>query len=289
MAYSMGIVCMNTKEEIIDFKPTKEYFIGVDSDGTAFDSMNIKHIKSMYPAAVEVWDFGTQCAEFEKIWKRINLYSKTRGINRFLGLLAAFEDLGANSPVKDISAFREYIKNNSTYSNATLQSWMLDNYSLLLDDVMRWSKKSDDYFEEYTKGLLPFKNVKPCLEILAQKADIMVVSSASGKGLDKDWSFSGLTEYTSLIAGQEIGSKDVQLQIGAAGKYSPLKTLMIGDAPGDLDAANSIGALFFPIMPGNEDESWLLLKEEALDCFFEGSYKGKYEDLLIEEFINLLG
>jgi len=282
---------MNTQEEIKGFKPTKEYFIGIDSDGTAFDSMNIKHIKSMCPAALEIWDIEKYRAEFEKIWYKFNLYSENRGINRFIGLLSAFEDINkltARNIITDISPLKDFVKNSETLSNSALQSWMLKHPSPMLDDVKRWSNRSDELFEEYTQGLLPFENFEPCLTVMAQKADIMVVSSASGKGLDKDWSFSGLTKYIALIAGQETGSKQVQLEMGAAGKYSPDKILMIGDAPGDLEAARFINALFFPIIPGTEEKSWLLLKEEALQNFFSGTYKGHYEDTLIKTFLEFL-
>jgi len=282
---------MNTKEEIAAFKPQKNFFAGIDSDGTAFDSMNIKHIKSMCPAAVEIWDFGEFRSQFEKIWSRLNLYSKKRGINRFPGLLAAFDMLcetAANAPVPDTSALRDFIEKSEALSNAALQSWMTEHPSPFLDDVMRWSIRSDALFEEHTRGLLPFANVEAAMSLLAQKADIMVVSSASGRGLAKDWSFSGLAKYTALIAGQELGSKSAQLQMGAAGKYPPEKILMIGDAPGDLDAARAINALFFPISPGAEEESWLRLREEALPRFFAGTFHGEYEDALVKKFLDFL-
>ena len=38
---------------------------------------------------------------------------------------------------------------------------------------------------------------------------------------------------------------------------------MIGDAPGDMKAARANGALFFPINPGHEDESWERFYDEA--------------------------
>jgi phosphoglycolate phosphatase-like HAD superfamily hydrolase len=59
---------------------------------------------------------------------------------------------------------------------------------------------------------------------------------------------------------------------------------MIGDANGDLKAAKSNGALFFPINPGREEESWEKLYKEGLDRFFAGHYKGGYEEELIREF-----
>ena len=33
----------------------KKFFIGIDSDGTAFDSMTIKHTDSFIPAMFSVW------------------------------------------------------------------------------------------------------------------------------------------------------------------------------------------------------------------------------------------
>jgi phosphoglycolate phosphatase-like HAD superfamily hydrolase len=282
---------VNTKEEIAAFKPAKEFFIGIDSDGTAFDSMNIKHIKSMFPAAVEVWNINEGRAEFEKIWFNLNLYSKSRGINRFSGLLRALEEqqkTGGEVIAADTSPLRDFVEKSEALSNSALRSWTEKYPHPLLDTVMRWSLRSDELFEEHTRELLPFTNVESTLNIMAQKADIMVVSSASGKGLDKDWSFSGLTKYTALLAGQEIGSKQVQLRLGAAGKYPPNKILMIGDAPGDMEAARSNEALFFPVMPGSEEESWRYLREDALPRFFAETFQGEYEDALIREFINSL-
>jgi phosphoglycolate phosphatase-like HAD superfamily hydrolase len=280
---------MNTIEEITGFQPTKEFFIGIDSDGTAFDSMNIKHIKSMFPAALEVWDVGEYRDEFANIWYRLNLYSASRGINRFTGLLAALDEMRKKTAiVPDTSPLRDFVERSEALSNAALRTWMQKRPSALLDDVMRWSLRSDELFEEHTRGLLPFANVEPCIKAMAEKADIMVVSSASGKGLDKDWSFAGLTSYTSLMAGQELGSKKIQLRMGAADKYPFNKILMVGDAPGDIDAARSINALFFPVIPGKEEESWVKLKDESLGRFFDETYKGKYEDALIQEFMNFL-
>jgi superfamily I DNA/RNA helicase len=46
---------------------------------------------------------------------------------------------------------------------------------------------------------------------------------------------------------------------------------MIGDAPGDFKAAKSNHALFYPIVPGREEESWQRFYEEALERFFAGT------------------
>ena len=59
---------------------------------------------------------------------------------------------------------------------------------------------------------------------------------------------------------------------------------MIGDAPGDMRAAKANNALFYPINPGNEAESWLRFYEEAMGKFLAGQYAGDYEDKVIAEF-----
>ena len=85
-------------------------------------------------------------------------------------------------------------------------------------------------------------------------------------------------------AGQEMGTKTEHLKYAAVGKYAAGKVLMIGDAPGDFQAARKNGALFFPINPGREEQSWERLHGEALDRFFTGGYAGDYEAKLVKEF-----
>ena len=41
--------------ELSNFKPEKQFFIGIDSDGTAFDSMTIKHTDSFIPMIFKIW------------------------------------------------------------------------------------------------------------------------------------------------------------------------------------------------------------------------------------------
>ncbi len=53
---------------------------------------------------------------------------------------------------------------------------------------------------------------------------------------------------------------------------------------GDMKAAKENEALFYPINPGREDESWERFYKEALDRFFAEKYAGTYELERIEEF-----
>jgi len=60
---------------------------------------------------------------------------------------------------------------------------------------------------------------------------------------------------------------------------------MVGDAPGDLKAARANGALFFPIDPGDESESWRRFLDEGIGRFLAGAFRGDYENRLIDGFM----
>jgi len=64
------------------------------------------------------------------------------------------------------------------------------------------------------------------------------------------------------------------------GKYPLDKILMIGDAYGDLKAADANQVCFYPIIPGREAESWERFHLEALGKFLQGTYRGRYETAL---------
>jgi hypothetical protein len=53
-------------------------------------------------------------------------------------------------------------------------------------------------------------------------------------------------------------------------------------------AAKANDALFFPIKPGHEDESWEFFYREAAEKFVKGEYSAEYESDLIAEFEALL-
>src|SRR5512143_2748137 len=82
---------------LTEMQPKFKFFIGIDSDGCAFDTMEIKHKECFIPNIINYWNlqavskFAREAAEF------VNLYSKWRGINRFPALVMVF-DLLAQRP-----------------------------------------------------------------------------------------------------------------------------------------------------------------------------------------------
>jgi phosphoglycolate phosphatase-like HAD superfamily hydrolase len=273
-----------------DFKPTKEFFVGIDSDGCVFDSMEIKHKECFTPMFIK--HFGLQAVSkyARETWEFVNLYSKTRGANRFpalsrtLNLLRVRPQIQARQvSVPDTKAVDEWVARETKLGNATLAA-EVKRGNKGLEQTKVWSDAVNTAVEDIVHGVPPFPLFRESLEKLTAKADAMVISQTPADALQREWAEHGIDAFVKIIAGQEMGTKTEHIKFGAKGKYPADKILMIGDAPGDFKAAKSNGALFYPINPGAEEVSWKRFFDEALDRFFAGTYAGAYEVELVKEF-----
>jgi phosphoglycolate phosphatase-like HAD superfamily hydrolase len=262
----------------------------VDSDGTVFDSMVVKHKRLFQPLAVELWGLHAVEREYCEIAETINLYSVHRGVNRFQGLVMALERLAAQTGVvvDGVTDLRTFVLSGLPPSAVALGSFNESMRSEFLSKVLEWSRRSDELYVEITDagGNPPYAGARWALERLRDSAEIMIVSSSAREALLQDWSEAGLLPLVSRVAGQEFGSKSYQIESGLleGGSVDRHCCLMIGDAPGDRDAALANGILFYPIIPGREDRSWQRFEAEAMGRFFEMSFAGRYQELLLKEF-----
>ena len=282
---------MNQHEQLLALKPEKEFFIGIDSDGCAFDTMEIKQKECFCPNFIKYFSMQPVSKYARETWEFVNLYSTNRGCNRFLAvnetlrLLAARPEIKArNFTVPSPSPLIEWTRKETKLGNPALKKYAAEINDPFITRTLEWSLKVNEDIEKLVFGISPFPFVKECLEKIKSTADVMVVSQTPFEALKREWEENKIEHFLRMIAGQEHGTKAEHLKYGAKGKYPDEKVLMIGDANGDLKAAKSNGVLFFPINPGKEEESWEKLYNEGLDRFFSGTFKGPYEDELIRVF-----
>jgi phosphoglycolate phosphatase-like HAD superfamily hydrolase len=277
------------------FKPRREYFIGIDSDGCAFDSMEIKHKECFCPAFIKHFGLQPAARYAREVWEFVNLYSRGRGLNRFKAVLEALDHLRRRPEVRargvavpEMKGLREWVGRESRLGNPALEKELQRNPDPDLQRALDWSRAVNRAVEEIVSGVPPFPYLRESLGIMTERADTVVVSQTPGDALRREWREHGIDDYVRLIAGQEMGTKSEHIAGTAGGNYPPEKILMIGDAPGDLEAARANGALFYPVNPGSEEASWKRLHVEALGRFFDGTYAGEYEASLIGEFESCL-
>lgn len=283
--------------QLTEFKPCKEYFVGVDSDGCVFDNMGIKQEECFCPLMIGYFGLQPVARAARQCKVFADLYSKTRGANRHITIARILEELLPSHPMVQERAFKvpgfshycAWVKDpNSLLSNQGLRNAVeaatSDEAKQQLGQALAWSLRVDEMVREIVKGIPPIPGVHESLPYLQSKADIMVCSSTPREALKREWTEHGLDRYVQLIASQELGTKAEHLELATRGKYEKDHVLMIGDAPGDGRAAQTVGTLFYPIVPGREIESWKRLRNEAIEKFLTQSYAGPYQQNLLREF-----
>ncbi len=274
-----------------DLKPEKEYFIGIDSDGCVFNTMEVKHKEFFCPDTVKYFGLFAISKYVRETWEFVNLYSVTRGMNRFPALVKVMEMLAARKEVReldfklpDMDPLREWISIESRLGNQAFREYAGNNPSPALNQVLLWTLAVNEDIAKWLRDVPPFPWARRSIEKLSTMADAVVVSQTPREALVREWEEHSINRYVRAIAGQEQGTKTEHISMAAKGKYDIDRILMIGDAPGDLKAATDNGALFFPVIPGDEDRSWKRFFDEALEMFIAGKYKGGYQEKLISEF-----
>ena len=277
---------------LADFHPSHEFFVGIDSDGCAFDAMEIKHKECFIPNTIKAWNLQAASSLTRETCEFVNLYSKTRGVNRWIGLVRIFDLLRERPEVIERGAkvpsgesVKAFIVSGQPLSNKGLAAYMAEHPGdPELEQALTWTLGVDEYIEDTVKGVPPFPNVRESLQMMHGEVDLLVVSATPLEALIREWGEHGLSEYMDIIAGQEMGTKAQHLEFAAKCKYADDRILLIGDAPGDRDAALSQGVLYYPINPGHEAASWRRFRDEAYGKFLDGTFAGEYQQALIAEF-----
>ena len=280
-----------------EFKPAKEFFVGIDSDGCAFDTMGIKQRECFCPWMIAYFNLQPAALAARECKEFADLFSKTRGANRHKTIKRILTELLPSHPMVKARGFKvpqfphyfAWVDNSkSLLSNEGLMKAIADTSNTEarreLEHVLEWSKKVNASIKDIVKGMPPFPFVRESLEKISPLADVIVVSATPCEALTREWEEHDIAQYVKVIAGQEMGKKAEHLSFASKGKYEKNHVLMIGDAPGDMKAARANEALFYPINPGAEVESWKRFHDEAFDKFVSGQYAGGYEQKVIAEF-----
>ena len=288
---------LDPAQPLKDFKPKKTFFVGIDSDGCAFDTMGIKQRECFCPWLIGYFGLQPVAKAVRECKEFADLFSKTRGFNRHKTTKRIIAELLPSHPMVKARDFK--VPQYPHYF-----AWVDDPKSMLSNDGLKqaiaaasnpdakrelelalaWSEKVNEAIGQIVKGLPPFPYVRESLEKIVPLADTIVVSATPCEALTREWQEHDIARYVEVIAGQEMGKKAQHLEYAAKGRYEKNHILMVGDAPGDMKAARANDALFYPINPGDEVKSWKRFADVAFDKFINGEYVGEYEEKVIAEF-----
>ena len=278
------------KREFREYEKKNDYLICVDSDGSAMDTMEVKHRQCFGPCVVEEWGLQAYEEQVLRVWNAINLYSINRGVNRFVGLLMVLDYVNKNlTPIEGLEELARWVESTRELSNAAMLRYLEDDASPFLRKVLRWAQKVSLHIALLpVEERRPFEGVAEVLLSARDESDIVVVSAANPDAIFEEWELHGLAYFVSQMFSQNIGSKDFCISELLKNGYDPDKVIMIGDSMEDLEAARICGIHFYPIIIFKEEASWSRLELEGLERFYNGTYAGDYEQALIQEFVEAL-
>lgn len=283
------------KDDLINLKREHNAFVGIDSDGCVFPTMEIKQKQCFHKLIVSYWHLEPIEKYVREVAEFVNLYSKHRGKNRFPCLLMTIdllrdrpEVIASGVKLPELKALKTFIDSGVPLGNPALEERVKETGDVELASILAWSKAVNKDIEKTVTHVPPYKWVVESLKKIKAQSDAICVSQTPTEALVREWQEHDLIGYVKVIAGQELGTKKEHLQMAAQGHYPADRILMIGDAPGDFSAAQGVKGHFFPINPGHEEASWERFSKEAFQKFLDGTYGGAFEKALIAEFDQLL-
>lgn len=276
--------------KLSEYKKKKDFLVCVDSDGCAMDTMDIKHIRCFGPCMVAEWGLEEWQDEILSRWNDINLYTMTRGINRYKGLSIALTEINEKyTAIEDLDTLTRWVEESPELSNGALEKAIAANDSVSLKKALAWSKAVNASINRLPdEEKLPFEGVKEALAFAHEKVDVAIVSSANLDAVLEEWERYELLPHTDIVLAQDSGSKAFCIGELLKAGYARDHVLMCGDAPGDLDAAKKNRVFYYPILVRHEAQSWKEFVDQALEKLLNGSYEGAYQQEKIDAFLDNL-
>ena len=273
-----------------DFKKRRDFLVCVDSDGCAMDTMDCKHIHCFGPCMVAEWGLEAWREPILERWNVINLYSMTRGINRFKGLNMMLTEVNEKyAPIDHLADLTAWVNSGAAPSNDAIQKAIDETGSPMLKKALSWSKAVNQAIVALPDELKkPFEGAKEGLAAASEFADVAIVSSANRDAVVEEWTKFQLLDHVDIMLAQDMGSKAHCIAEMLKFGYAPDHVVMVGDAPGDQDAAAQNSVYYYPILVRREGESWKELRETGLTKLQSGDYAG-YEAEKIAAFLKNLG
>ena len=268
-----------------DFEKTKDFLICIDSDGCVLDTMDVKHMRCFGPCLVHEWGLHEYRDDIIRLWRKVNLLSSTRGINRFKALAKVLAEINENyMHVEGLDEYIYWVQTTKELSDQSVKEAFERTGGVCIGKAAEWSNLVNQSIAMVSDNRKqPFDGAKEALELASEHADVVIVSSANEDALLREWKAQEIFHYAGLFMSQEAGSKRKCLESLLEKGYAPDHVMMVGDAPADLQASASAGVLFYPVLAYQERESWDEF-QEAFERFLEGSYAGEFQEAKIKSF-----
>ena len=261
------------KEDIKEFRKTRDFLICIDSDGCVMDTMDVKHMRCFGPCLVYEWDLGEYREEIIRLWRKVNLLSASRGVNRFQGLAQVLKNIHENyTRVEGLEEYLNWAGSAEELSDKSLKEAYEKSGNSCMKKALDWSRLVNQSMAMVSDTKKPpFEGTEDALRLAREQADIVILTAANRQEINKEWEVFELAQYTDLLMSQENGRKEDCLRKLLEKGYEKDHVLMIGDAPADMAAAQAAGVFFYPILAYQKERAgkafprlWITSQKEIM-------------------------
>lgn len=280
----------NATTGLAPFERRHGYLVCVNSGGCAMDSVAIRHSCCLGPALVEQWDLRRWSTPVLALWNDINQYSMTRGCDPFKALDLALQEVDAKyTPIAGIGELTAWVNSGVPRNEDTLGVAAARGHSGILPKALAWWRTAKADIDSLPADRLPpFPHVEEGLAAASEFADVVVISGTGRFIVTSLWSCWGLMRYVGAMMARDCGDTASCVAAMLRFGYAPEHVLLVGDTPGDREAAARNGVRFFPIAVRHEGECWRDLRQEGFARLRDGSYPA-YEAERVAAFHRNLG
>ena len=187
---------------MLPLTPQHDFLVAIDSDGCAFDTMELKHKECFAPHLINSYNLQAISKYARETWEFFNLYSKGRGTNRFPAVVKTMEWLLRRPEVRARGAkisipqgLARWVKQETRLGNPALKEAVKNTGDPDLKHALAWSLEVNEQIERFVRGVPPFPFVRDCLKKLAPQADMLVCSAPAAPGPMCQW-FKKVILYT---------------------------------------------------------------------------------------------
>jgi hypothetical protein len=134
------------REILRSFEPKSGFFIGIDSDGCVFDSMEVKLKECFCPMYIKALSLQPVSKFAREVWEFVNLYSQSRGSNRFIAITKALKLLAQRPEVQrrgckipSTEALEEWISRTNPLTPKALEAEYQKTHNPDFEPFIVWS------------------------------------------------------------------------------------------------------------------------------------------------------
>ncbi|MDR0353691.1 MAG: hypothetical protein LBI02_10235, partial [Opitutaceae bacterium] len=186
-------------DKTISFIKRHAHMVACDSDGCVFDVMDLKHKECFCPAFIKHFRLQRCARQAREVWEFVNLYSRTRGCNRFKAAALALEFLAAHPDARaldmrfmDFGALRHFVATTDALGEPALARAVEETGDPALRAMLDWTREVNFAVAAMCQGIGPFAGVAGALRAVSEQADLVVVSQAPRATLIGEWTHAGL-------------------------------------------------------------------------------------------------